>query len=69
MQDNINSWEDWKLHYHDELNHIVGYEKRFVDTILQKIPELSHQDVVPQYHFVESVLKIDNLLDSKFCQL
>lgn len=54
MQDNINSWEDWKLHYHDELNHIAGYEKRFVDTILQKIPELSHQDVVPQYHFVDS---------------
>ncbi|WP_395143775.1 hypothetical protein ACF3NV_07870 [Moraxella atlantae] len=50
----INSWQDWKVYYQDKLTHVAGYEEQFVDTILRHIPEISYQDVIPQYHFLDS---------------
>ncbi|WP_395147143.1 hypothetical protein ACF3N0_00065 [Moraxella atlantae] len=50
----INSWQDWKIHYQDKLTHVAGYEEQFVDTVLRHIPEISYQDVIPQYHFLDS---------------
>ncbi|GKW54106.1 hypothetical protein NCCP2140_31590 [Pseudoalteromonas sp. NCCP-2140] len=31
----------------------MGYEEIFIDKILSKIPEISPNDVIPQYHFVD----------------
>lgn len=47
------NWSDFKRRYHQELSHIAGFEEKFVDLVLSQIPELSPQDVIPQYHFID----------------
>lgn len=48
------SWSDFKLRYKDKLSHVAGFEEKFVDLVLAKIPNLTPNDVIPQYHFVDS---------------
>lgn len=48
------NWQQWKAKYHRELEHIAGYEERFVDLVLMNIPNLQPTDVIPQYHFKDS---------------
>lgn len=48
------SWQQWKYTYQKELEHIAGYEEKFVDLVLSQIPEIDPDDVVPQYHFLDS---------------
>ena len=48
------NWTTFKQKYHRQLDHVAGYEERFVDLVLSKIPELSPSDVVPQYHFKDN---------------
>ena len=43
-----------KAKYHRELEHIAGYEEKFVDLVLMNIPNLQPTDVIPQYHFKDS---------------
>ena len=49
----MNSWESWKHQYRKQIEHIAGYEERFVDDVLRKLPNISPSDVVPQYHFID----------------
>lgn len=51
------NWQQWKAKYHKELEHIAGYEEKFVDLVLMKIPNLQPTDVIPQYHFKDSTGK------------
>jgi hypothetical protein len=48
------TWAQWKKQYQDKLAHVAGFEERFVDDILCHIPEISPNDVHPQYHFIDS---------------
>lgn len=48
------NWQQWKAKYHRELEHIAGYEEKFVDLVLMNIPNLQPTDVIPQYHFKDS---------------
>lgn len=48
------NWHQWKAKYHRELEHIAGYEEKFVDLVLMNIPNLQPTDVIPQYHFKDS---------------
>lgn len=47
------TWEQWKNRYADKIQHIAGFEERFVDTVLAKIPLIKPENVTPQYHFVD----------------
>lgn len=51
------NWQQWKAKYHRELEHIAGYEEKFVDLVLMNIPNLQPTDVIPQYHFKDSTGK------------
>ena len=53
MQSTI-SWQQWKRKYSKEIQHIAGFEEKFVDTVLAKIAEITPNDVIPQYHFIDS---------------
>lgn len=44
-------WQKWKYENREKIKHIVGYEEKFVDEILSKIPEITPDDVVAQYPF------------------
>lgn len=46
------SWKQWKYLYRDRLEHIAGYEERFVDEVLVHV--CSPHQVVPQYFFQDS---------------
>ena len=48
------SWDEWKTNNKDKISHVVGYEEHFVDNILSQIAEVSPQDVIAQYHFIDS---------------
>ncbi len=48
------TWEQWKEINSDKIQHIVGYEERFVDEILSKIPKITPSDVIAQYHFIDA---------------
>lgn len=47
------SWESWKQKYSKQIEHVAGYEEAFVDKILSQIPEITPEDVFPQYHFID----------------
>lgn len=47
-------WQQWKYINKEKIQHIAGYEEKFVDEILSKIPEITPDDVIPQYHFTDS---------------
>lgn len=46
-------WQQWKQKHALKIQHIAGFEERFVDTVLSHISLISPDDVVPQYHFVD----------------
>ena len=48
------TWQQWKQDNSDKIQHIVGYEERFVDEILCRIPEIEPTDVIAQYHFKDN---------------
>ncbi|OFV51075.1 hypothetical protein [Oligella sp. HMSC09E12] len=48
------TWQQWKEINRDKIQHIVGYEERFVDEILSHIPEITPADVFAQYHFKDN---------------
>jgi very-short-patch-repair endonuclease len=47
-------WAEWKVENKEKIAHIVGFEEKFVDTVLAKIPLISPSDVIPQFHFVDT---------------
>lgn len=47
------TWQQWKINHQYELQHIAGYEEAFVDNILSQLYEVSPNDVIPQYHFID----------------
>ena len=47
------SWDEWKNKNSQNISHIAGFEEIFVDSILRKIPEISPEDVISQYHFTD----------------
>lgn len=47
------NWTAWKRIYQRQLDHIAGYEEKFVDLVLSQIPNLDPSDVIPQYHFTD----------------
>lgn len=47
-------WQQWKDANRYKIQHIVGYEERFVDEILSQIPDITPNDVVAQYPFKDS---------------
>lgn len=47
------SWKSWKQKYSRQIDHVAGYEEAFVDKILSQIPEITPEDVFPQYHFID----------------
>ena len=48
------TWQQWKQDNSDKIQHIVGYEERFVDEILCRIPAIAPTDVIAQYHFKDN---------------
>ncbi|MPW36439.1 MULTISPECIES: hypothetical protein [Vibrio] len=49
--DEVLSWKTWKQRYSKQIEHVAGYEEAFVDRVLTQLPEVTPNDVVPQYHF------------------
>jgi len=47
-------WQKWKYENKEKIQHIVGYEEKFVDEILSQIPEISPDDVIAQYPFKDN---------------
>ena len=47
----MSDWQQWKYINRYKIQHIVGYEEKFVDEILSQIPEITPNDVIAQYHF------------------
>lgn len=47
------NWTEFKQHYQKELQHLAGFEEKFVELVLQNVSGLDASDVVPQYHFVD----------------
>lgn len=47
----MDDWTLWKRKYQDKIKHIVGYEEKFVDLVLCRLPGVEPNDVIPQYHF------------------
>lgn len=48
------NWDEWIAGNRKKIEHVVGYEEKFVRTILAKIPEIRPEDVTAQYHFKDS---------------
>lgn len=49
----MQTWEEWKRVHHLKIQHIAGFEEKFVDTVLSNISLISPEDVIPQYHFID----------------
>lgn len=49
----MQTWEEWKRIHHLKIQHIAGFEEKFVDTVLSNISLISPEDVIPQYHFID----------------
>ncbi|WP_439241906.1 hypothetical protein [Lonepinella sp. BR2474] len=49
----MQTWLDWKQQHRYKIQHIAGYEEKFVDNVLSKIDLISPEDVIPQYHFID----------------
>lgn len=47
-------WQQWKYENRYKIQHIVGYEEKFVDEILVQIPEITPDDVIAQFPFKDS---------------
>lgn len=48
------NWQEWKRINKQKIQHIVGFEEKFVDDVLSKIPLISPEDVIPQYPFTDA---------------
>lgn len=48
------NWNEWKEINKNKIQHIVGFEEKFVDDVLRKIPLISPEDVIPQYPFTDA---------------
>ncbi|WP_411992082.1 hypothetical protein [Agarivorans sp. DSG3-1] len=49
----MNCWSSWKEQHRDKIKHVAGYEEAFVGAVLSQIPEISPDDVTPQFHFID----------------
>lgn len=47
-------WQKWKYENRYKIQHIVGYEEKFVDEILSQIPEITPDDVIAQFPFKDN---------------
>lgn len=47
-------WEEWIAANKKEIEHVAGYEEQFVRCILARVPEIRPEDVIAQYHFIDS---------------
>lgn len=45
------TWDEWLIINRDKIKHVAGFEEQFVNTVLRKIPEITPDDVISQYHF------------------
>lgn len=50
----MQTWIEWKNKNKDKIQHIVGFEERFVDDILSRIEGLKPVNVIAQYPFIDS---------------
>lgn len=48
------SWEDWLKLNAQKIEHVADFERKFVLSILTKIPEISPEDVHAQFYFKDS---------------
>lgn len=48
------NWNEWKTINKNKIQHIVGFEEKFVDDVLSKIPLILPEDVIPQYPFTDA---------------
>lgn len=49
----MQTWAEWKKTNQIKLQHIAGFEEKFVDNVLSKIDLITPNDVTPQYHFID----------------
>jgi hypothetical protein len=49
----VPNWEEWKVENAHKLVHPMGFEARFVDLILSRIPIIDPSDIIPQFDFVD----------------
>ncbi len=49
----MDNWLEWKRVNAKKIAHVAGYEEKFVDVVLSRIPGLCPADVVPQYVFFD----------------
>jgi very-short-patch-repair endonuclease len=45
------TWDEWLIINRENIKHVAGFEEQFVTTVLRKIPEITPDDVISQYHF------------------
>ena len=45
------TWDEWLIINREKIKHVAGFEEQFVTTVLRKIPEITPDDVISQYHF------------------
>lgn len=56
--DRLECWKAWIKAHHTELEHIADFEAKFVLEIFSKIPEISPDDIIPQYPFYDRQKKL-----------
>lgn len=45
------TWDEWLNINREKIKHVAGFEEQFVNTVLRKIPEITPEDLISQYHF------------------
>lgn len=50
----LDDWAVWKRQNAKKLQHPAGFEEKFVDLVLSRIPGLAPSEVVPQFGFVDN---------------
>ncbi len=51
----MQTWQQWIYLNKHKMKHPVDFEERFAIEILTKIKEITPNDVIPQYHFIDFV--------------
>lgn len=49
----MKNWNEWKIVNSNNIAHPVGFEERFVDSVLSKIDLINPTDVISQYPFTD----------------
>lgn len=49
----MKNWNEWKIVNSNNIAHPVGFEERFVDSVLSKIDLIKPIDVISQYPFID----------------